>query len=230
MMRRTPFAILLTAVLGLPAVALAGETETATETELVAGETAETTAAPAAEEAEPKTTALDTFKKAHETVLLYVRSGVKDDVIQKEVDNLLNYSWIAKTALGGTKGRADKKCEPRCAEFETALGNLIRQNYLKRLHDADQGTVTYVGEEKRPRASKVTTKVKFKRDGVDQEIEVAYVMRAENGKWQVVDIITDGVSLVKNYKYEFNQILRDEGIDGLIKRLQTKLDDSAKAQ
>jgi phospholipid transport system substrate-binding protein len=159
-----------------------------------------------------------------------VRSSVKDDVIQKEVDGLLNYAWIAKTALGGTKGRADKKCEPRCAEFETALGNLIRQNYLKRLHDADQGNVQYVGEEKRARASKVTTKVKFKRDGVDQEIEVAYVMRAENGKWQVVDIITDGVSLVKNYKYEFNQILRDEGIDGLIKRLQTKLDDLAKAQ
>ncbi|HET6585508.1 MAG TPA: ABC transporter substrate-binding protein [Nannocystaceae bacterium] len=230
MTRRTPLSIVLTAVFALPAVAMAGETETETATELAASETSETTAAPAAEEAEPKTTALDTFKKAHETVLLYVRSKVKDDVIQKEVDNLLNYSWIAKTALGGTKGRADKKCEPRCAEFETALGNLIRQNYLKRLHDADQGSVQYLGEEKRARASKVTTKVKFKRDGVDQEIEVAYVMRAENGKWQVVDIITDGVSLVKNYKYEFNQILRDEGIDGLIKRLQTKLDDLAKAQ
>jgi phospholipid transport system substrate-binding protein len=110
------------------------------------------------------------------------------------------------------------------------LGNLIRQNYLKRLRDADKGTVDYVGEDKRPRASKVTTKVKFTKDGIAQEVEVAYVMRVENGKWQVVDIVTDGVSLVKNYKFEFGQIMRDEGIDGLIKRLQTKLDDLAKAQ
>ena len=109
------------------------------------------------------------------------------------------------------------------------LGNLIRQNYLKRLRDADKGTIEYVGEDKRARASKVTTKVKFNKDGVDQVVEVAYVMRYEDGRWQVTDIITEGVSLVKNYKFEFGQIMRDEGIDGLIKRLQMKLDDLAKA-
>lgn len=228
MSRRIPLSILFAAALGLPAVAMAAETET--DAELAAEATDEASAAPAEEEAEPKTSALDTFKKAHETVLLYTRSGVKDDVIQKEVDALLNYKWIAKTALGGTKKGAERKCEPRCDEFEMLLGNLIRQNYLKRLKDADKGTVEYLGEDKRARASKVTTRVKFNKDGVDQQVEVAYIMRAENGKWQVVDIVTDGVSLVKNYKFEFGQIMRDEGIDGLIKRLQTKLDDLAKAQ
>jgi phospholipid transport system substrate-binding protein len=228
MSRPIPLSILFAAALGLPAVAMAAETETDAE---LAAETADEAAAPAeAAEAEPKTSALDTFKKAHETVLLYQRSGVKEDVIQKEVDALLNYKWIAKTALGGTKKGAERKCEPRCDEFEMLLGNLIRQNYLRRLRDADKGTVEYLGEDKRARASKVTTRVKFNKDGVDQQVEVAYIMRAENGKWQVVDIVTDGVSLVKNYKFEFGQIMRDEGIDGLLKRLQTKLDDLAKAQ
>ncbi len=229
MSRPIPLSILFAAALGLPAVAMAAETET--DVELAAETTDEASAAPAeAEEAEPKTSALDTFKKAHETVLLYTRSGVKDDVIQKEVDALLNYKKISVMALGGTKKGAVRKCEPRCEEFEMLLGNLIRQNYLKRLRDADKGSVEYLGEDKRARASKVTTRVKFNKDGVDQQVEVAYIMRAENGKWQVVDIVTDGVSLVKNYKFEFGQIMRDEGIDGLIKRLQTKLDDLAKAQ
>jgi ABC-type transporter MlaC component len=226
MSRPIPLSILLAAALGLPAVAMAAETDA----ELAAETTDEAAAPAAAAEAEPKTSALDTFKKTHETVLLYQRSGVKADVIQKLVDDLLNYNWIARTALGGTKKGAVRKCEPRCDEFEMLLGNLIRQNYLRRLRDADKGTVEYLGEDKRARASKVTTRVKFNKDGVDQQVEVAYIMRAENGKWQVVDIVTDGVSLVKNYKFEFGQIMRDEGIDGLVKRLQTKLDDLAKAQ
>ena len=109
--------------------------------------------------------ALDEFKKRHETVLLLVRSKVKDDVIQAEVDKLLDYDWIAHAALGA-KSRADKKCEPRCTEYEELLTRLIRQNYLKRIAQADSGKVEYLGEETRARASKVTTRVTFTKDGV----------------------------------------------------------------
>jgi ABC-type transporter MlaC component len=46
--------------------------------------------------------------------------------------------------------------------------------------------------------------------------------------WKVIDIITEGVSLAKNYKYEFNKILKEKGIDELILRLDTKLTELAK--
>lgn len=229
MLRRNPLPILLAALFALPATAMAREGETSTDDALLADADADAAAAPA-NAGEPDQTAMETFQKAHETVLLYVRSKVKDDVIQKEVDDLLDYAWIAKAALGG-KNRAEKRCEPRCAEFETLLARLIRENYLKRIAQADTGKVEYVGEEKRAKASKVTTRVTYTKDGTEQKVEVAYVMRHDNGRWQVVDIITDGVSLAKNYRYEFNKILRDEGgIDGLIKRLETKLADLAKAE
>ena len=48
-------------------------------------------------------------------------------------------------------------------------------------------------------------------------------MHEVDGRWQVRDIVTDGVSLARNYKYEFNQILKKDGIDGLIARLESKL-------
>jgi phospholipid transport system substrate-binding protein len=173
--------------------------------------------------------ALDEFKKHHEIVLLLVKNKVKDEVIQGEVDKLLDYKWIAQAALGG-KNRADKRCEPRCAEYESLLARLIRQNYLKRITQADAGKVEYLGEERRARASKVTTRVTFNKDGVDQTIEVAYIMHVVDGKWVARDIITDSVSLAKNYRYEFSKIMRDEKIDGLIARLETKLADLAKTE
>ncbi len=184
----------------------------------------------AAEEIAAAGSAMDEFKKQHDVVQLLVKSKVPDQALQEAVDQLLDYKAIANLALGG-KNRADRRCEPRCAEFEELLARLIRQNYLKRVRQADTGKVEYLGEEKRPRASKVTTRVTFtNKDGASQQVEVAYVMHVVDGKWQVRDMITDGVSLAKNYRYEFGKILRDEGVDGLIARLETKLADLAKTE
>ena len=55
-------------------------------------------------------------------------------------------------------------------------------------------------------------------------------MALQGETWVCQNIITDGVSLAKTYRYEFNKILREEGIDGLVARLEIKLDELAKAE
>jgi phospholipid transport system substrate-binding protein len=40
--------------------------------------------------------------------------------------------------------------------------------------------------------------------------------------WKVYDVMVGGVSLVANYRTEFNSTVRDSGIEGLIKNLQAK--------
>jgi phospholipid transport system substrate-binding protein len=175
----------------------------------------------------PQPEAMDAFKARHEAVIKLVRKKASSKKLQKEVDSLLDYNWIAQASLGGAK-KYEKRCEPRCDEFENLLTKLIREAYLKRIRMADKGNVEYLGEQKRPQASKVNTKVTFKQNGKDQSVEIAYVMHQVSGDWQVRDFITDGVSLARNYKYEFNKILREQGIDGLIARLETKIAEVAK--
>jgi len=168
-----------------------------------------------------------TFKEKHGQVIRLVKSRASSRSIEKRVDQLLDYEWIAQSALGGPK-RFEKRCEPKCDEFKALLTRLIRENYLKRIRLSDRGKVEYVGEDRRARATKVTTRVSFEKNGHQQVIEVAYVMHRVDDAWQVRDIITDGVSLARNYKYEFNKVLRDGGIDELMRRLQEKLDSLAK--
>lgn len=172
--------------------------------------------------------ALAAFKASHQSVVKLVHEKAPSDKLQAEVDGLLDYDWIAHAALGGER-RYAKKCESRCAEYEALLGQLIRENYLKRIRQADTGTVEYLGEEIRKDKAKVDTRVTFDKDGETQVLEVSYVMHYVDGRWVARNIITDGVSLSKTYRYEFGKIVRDEGIDGLITRLQTKLADVAKA-
>ena len=171
--------------------------------------------------------AMKTFQAKQNAVLKLVRRKASAKKLQAAVDGLLDYKWLAQAALGGP-ARYAKKCAPRCEEFEALLTKLIRENYLKRIRMADKGSIEYVGEQRRPTASKVTTKVTYKQNGRTQTLQIAYVMHKTAAGWQVRDIITDGVSLARNYKYEFNKILRERGIDGLIARLESKIAEVAK--
>ena len=170
--------------------------------------------------------AMDTFKTRHGKVVELVKKRADVATLQKEVDALLDYKALAETSLGGP-ARYAAKCEPRCAEFEALLTRLIRENYLKRIRTDKKYELAYVGEETKPRGTHVITNVSLSRDGKPEVVEVVYVMHQVNGIWLTEDIITDGISLAKNYKFEFNKILKDKGINELIARLEAKLTELA---
>jgi phospholipid transport system substrate-binding protein len=172
--------------------------------------------------------ALAAFQSRHETVVTLVRKHASAAKLQQEVDDLLDYAWIARAALGGT-GKYQESCQPRCSEFEGLLTRLIRENYLRLVRKAESHPVEYVGELKgRKGAVKVTTRIQIEKNGRKQKLEVAYVMHLGPDGWEVRDIITDGMSLAKTYRYEFNQIRKREGIDGVIHKLESKLAEVAK--
>ena len=170
--------------------------------------------------------AMDTFKARHGKVVELVKKRADVATLQKEVDALLDYKALAETSLGGP-ARYAAKCEPRCAEFEALLTRLIRENYLKRIRTDKKYELAYVGEETKPRGTHVITNVSLSRDGKPEVVEVVYVMHQVGTVWKVEDIITDGVSLAKNYRFEFNKILKDKGINELISRLESKLTELA---
>lgn len=185
---------------------------------------------PVAALAEGGAGAIDAFKVSHGEVTTLVDAGADTSKIQAQVDGMLDYDWIAKAALGGPT-RYTEACGERCDEFKALLTQLIRENYLKRIKAKDRGTVEYLGEEVREKATKVDTKVTFvDKEGKTQVVEIDYVMHKVDGQWIVRDIITEGVSLAKNYKYEINQLYVQGGMDKVIGTLQKKLDEVKKSQ
>lgn len=184
---------------------------------------------PAVAIAEGGAGAIDAFKQSHGDVTTLVDSGADTSKIQAMVDGLLDYDWIAKAALGGPSRYAEA-CGERCDEFKALLTELIRENYLKRIKAKDRGTVEYLGEDVREKATKVDTRVTFvDKEGKTQVVEIDYVMHKVDGKWQVRDIITEGVSLAKNYKYEINRLHVEGGMDKVITTLQKKLEEVKKS-
>lgn len=167
--------------------------------------------------------AIDAFKQSHQEVTTLVDTGAKADEIQTRVDQMLDYDWIAIAALGGPK-HFDERCTERCDEYKALLTKLIRKNYLKRIEAKDRGSVEYLREHVREKATKVDTKVTFKDDeGETKSVEIDYVMHKVDDKWQVRDIITEGVSMAKNFRFEIGELHKKGGMDEVISSLQKKL-------
>jgi phospholipid transport system substrate-binding protein len=53
-------------------------------------------------------------------------------------------------------------------------------------------------------------------------VAVEYAMRRTAEGWKIYDIVVEGVSLVLTYRAEFEQVMRESGVEGLIKRLVEK--------
>ena len=72
-----------------------------------------------------------------------------------------------------------------------------------------------------PGATDVTVRNQYLKPGAPP-VPVEYAMRKAADGWKIYDITVEGVSLVLTYRAEFEQITRQAGIDGLIKRLQQR--------
>jgi phospholipid transport system substrate-binding protein len=65
----------------------------------------------------------------------------------------------------------------------------------------------------------VRTEIVNKRD---LNFEIEYRLSTNKGNWEAYDIVIEGVSLVNNYRTQFNKIIRQESYEALVKKLKLK--------
>jgi phospholipid transport system substrate-binding protein len=61
-----------------------------------------------------------------------------------------------------------------------------------------------------------------------EEIAVVYKLRRGNGKWKVYDAVVENISLVNNYRSQFDRVISSASYEELVKRLREKLDSTTK--
>lgn len=181
-----------------------------------------------AEAKAPKTTALDTFTRAHTEIetLVHAKSKPSSKTLATKVDALVDYRSITVAALGGSS-RYTKRCKDknkkRCAEVESLLTEIVRHSYLERLASHPQGNVEILRQHVRAKTSQVDTRVRFKDDkGKSKTAKVDYVMHLVNGQWKIRDILTDKQSLTKTYESEITKLMAEGGLDEVLKSLELK--------
>ena len=84
-------------------------------------------------------------------------------------------------------------------------------------------TVTYDGADVRGQVVTVRTLARSGTNGRAPAVSIDYQMKKVGNVWRVFDIATDGVSLVRNYRTQFNRIITRDGWDALIARMRDRL-------
>lgn len=106
-------------------------------------------------------------------------------------------------------------------EFSDAFADLLINTYLNRVTGYNGETVNYSGVTASPDGAKVEVKTEISmKDG--KKIPVNYRMLYKDNAWRVYDVIIENISLVKNYRTQFHDILNSASTDELIKRVQAK--------
>ncbi len=104
-------------------------------------------------------------------------------------------------------------------EFTGLFTELLKYVYVSQFGLYDGQTIEYGRERIKGKRAQVDTVV------VDSEmkIPVSYIMKLNGDKWQIYDVVAEGISLVRNYHEQFQSILRRDGIEGLIRKLEERI-------
>jgi len=106
-------------------------------------------------------------------------------------------------------------------EFEREFQNHLATTYGRRLDDYHNEKVAIVGDRKEPNGD-WTVQTKILRGGGSNDISVDYRLRQSNGQWKMIDFIIEQVSLVANFRSQFQEIVSSGGPEHLLQVLREK--------
>lgn len=124
------------------------------------------------------------------------------------------------TRLAVGRGWAQATPEQK-KKLVTEFRNLLVRTYSNAITAYEGQTMKVMPVRMKPGDTEVTVHNQFIRPG-GKPVLLDYSMRKTDLGWKIYDIVVEGVSLVLTYRSEFDAVVKQEGIDGLIKRLAQK--------
>ena len=140
------------------------------------------------------------------------------EVMEAKLAPNFDFERMTALAMGRNWRQATPEQQKRLtSEFKT----LLVRTYSGALTQYRDQTIDYKPLRADPNASDVIVRTEVIRQG-QPPVQIDYGMEKKDGAWKAYDVIVGGVSLVTNYRDEFNEQIKSGGIDGLIKTLQAK--------
>jgi len=139
-------------------------------------------------------------------------------LIETKVLPHFNFHAMTASAVGRNWSKASPEQKTRLNdEFKT----LLVRTYSSALAAYSNQKFEFRPLRAKPTDTDVTVNVRVMQSGA-QPVTIDYDMEKRPNGWKVWDVRVAGVSLVANYRTEFDTQVREGGIDGLIKALQAK--------
>jgi phospholipid transport system substrate-binding protein len=161
-------------------------------------------------------------QRVDEVVRVLSDSSLKDKsdqrraAVRKISEGIFDYQDTARRSLA--QHWNDRTPEEQ-REFVQLFADLLERAYFSKIDHYQGEKVRYGAETIDGNEAMVKTTI-VTNSGT--EVPVDYRMHLVNGRWLVYDVVIEGVSLVSNYRAQFNKIIRTESYQALVKKLRAK--------
>ena len=167
----------------------------------------------------------ESFVKGKHSELVELVSKAKTPADEKKLDAAfdaaLDIDGLAKATL---KDSWDQRTPTERTEFTAVLRDLVRNAYRRNIKKTLGYEVDYKGEQDGEAGKVVRTVARNAKNAREEPVSIDYVVHQVDGKWAIVDIVTEGSSLSRNYRNQFRKVIEKKGFDELLKRMKAKRD------
>ena len=144
------------------------------------------------------------------------KTAEREKLIRQAVDERFDWDEMARRSLATHWA---KRTPEERKEFVPLFADLLERTYMKKVEDYSGEKVLYERETKDGDYATVRIKIVTKKN---KDIPVEYRLKKERNDWLIYDVSIEGVSLVNNYRTQFNSIITQSSYENLIKRLKEK--------
>jgi len=154
------------------------------------------------------------FKDKQKSLSPELKALQRKKIFQIALD-LFDFTEMSKRTIG----KNWKSITPeKQKEFSHLFARFLANIYYNRLEEYTNETVKFVDERQHKNKVLIKTVVVTSQNEIPMDYKLV-----KSDKWRVYDVSIEGVSLIRNYRSQFNKILRKQGIDDLIAMMKKKL-------
>jgi phospholipid transport system substrate-binding protein len=149
------------------------------------------------------------------------KSKDRRTAVRRIANDIFDFGETARRSLG-------RHWQPRTPterdEFVQLFSDLLERSYISMVELYGGEKIQYLGDSIEGDQAKVQTKLLTKSGS---EIPIEYRMHRKGDRWLVYDVIIEGVSLIANYRTQFNKIIQTSSYQELVRKMKTKQEEQS---
>jgi len=147
------------------------------------------------------------------------RLGDRRVAVRKIANEIFDFSEIAKRSMAR---HWQPLSEAQKNEFVGLFADLLERSYISKIETYGGEKIQYTAERADGEFATVSTRI-ITKNGTEVPVDYRMIKRAD--RWLVYDVSIEGVSLVSNYRTQFNKIIQTTSYNELISKLRNKQDE-----
>ncbi len=133
--------------------------------------------------------------------------------LRKVIGQRFDFRQMAMHTLDNVWGSRSRKEQ---TQFTRLFKKLLEKSYMHMIENFQGGKVHFLSERVKGDYAFIKTNIVSS----DRTIAIYYKLKRVGKEWRVYDFLVQGVSMVRNYRFQFTKVIQQESFKGLLKRLE----------